>query len=320
MSTIIAVTLSILVVTFVVLNIIYKHSRAFNNRHQYIERFRKVPSDLDIVNIGSYPSYYDFDWSVAENLSGYNLAMGPEGFRYDSRIFEYYHPHIKKGGIVVVVVVCPLSFGDNDYMRSKGFSDRYVNILPESMVDLSHFRYFIKKYFPLIWDAKSVARSLIKKIIKPVLSYRNRAMDDKDSAARIKENADNLVDGWLHTNPLLKNFKEAEQRIRFEPFFQENIKDLKSIIDSAILYNLKPVIVVPPVSKYLRSYFSEEFVNAFVFDNLRGFYDKCAVFDHHNDCEYEDIDSYTNGLFLNREYAARFTQKVLKELEEASLI
>lgn len=107
-------------------------------------RFSNIPNGLDIANIGSGPSYYDFDWSAILEISGYNMAIAPEDFRYDARIIKHYGNHVKRDG-AVVVVVCPLSFGKNDYLYKDSFSEKYVPILPASDVDLPKWKYSLYK-------------------------------------------------------------------------------------------------------------------------------------------------------------------------------
>lgn len=80
-----------------------------------IESFPNLPNNLDIVNIGSGISDQNFDWSILPEVRGFNFAIRPEDFRYDARIIKNYGNHVKKGGIVIVVV-CPLSFGKNEYL------------------------------------------------------------------------------------------------------------------------------------------------------------------------------------------------------------
>ena len=59
------------------------------------DRFASIPKELDVVNIGSGPSYYDFDWSAVPEISGFNMAVAPEDFRYDARIIKHYGGHEK---------------------------------------------------------------------------------------------------------------------------------------------------------------------------------------------------------------------------------
>lgn len=109
-----------------------------------IESFPNLPNNLDIVNIGSGISDQNFDWSILPEVRGFNFAIRPEDFRYDARIIKNYGNHVKKGGIVIVVV-CPLSFGKNEYLYKNYFNEKYIRILPFEDVDVSLFRYVLFK-------------------------------------------------------------------------------------------------------------------------------------------------------------------------------
>ena len=105
-----------------------------------LSHFKNIPDGLDVVNIGSGPSLHDFDWSAVPEINGYNLAVSPEDFRYDARMIRNYGHHLKTGG-VVVIVICPLSFAENEYLYRDSFSEKYVGLLPKKDVDLPEWKY-----------------------------------------------------------------------------------------------------------------------------------------------------------------------------------
>ena len=292
----------LIILTFLLVNGVYRNSNLYYKKYPYVKRLKESPYDLDIVNLGSGPSLFDFSWEQIDDVKGYNMAIWPEDFRYDSRILKYYSDHLKKGAIVVVVV-CPLSFGENMYLKDRSFSDRYVRVLPRDMVDTTGIRYYLKKYFPLIFDVRAWIVSHCVKVVDTDVR--------KGKKISKKKEVDTLVCGWLSDNPGLNDLRDASQAKNFTEVFKRKKKELQDVIEEAKRLELNPIIVIPPVSKYLREYMSEEFIDEFVLKNLDEFRSVCPILDYHNDSKYSDLSNYTNGLFLNKAESKVFTKEIV---------
>jgi len=68
-----------------------------------------MPS-YNIVNLGSTFSKHGFDYKYFPNANGANLAKAPSPLAEDLRVLKSFLSEIKKGAIVVIVVVCPFGF------------------------------------------------------------------------------------------------------------------------------------------------------------------------------------------------------------------
>lgn len=274
------------------------------------KRFSNIPYNLDAVNIGSGPSYYDFDWAAIPEASGYNMAIVPEDFRYDARIINHYGNHVKKGG-VVVVVVCPLSFAKNDYLYKDSFSEKYVSILSESDVDLPKWKYSLYKKLPISLKYKNfilrVLRGLCRRLKKLFLRKKSDILSSIDA----------MVKGWVSDNKYLNNLTDSAQAEYYRDTFKEKKNDLKKVIDNCRIHGLRPVILIPPMSGELRANISDEFIKSFVYDNLISTVNgDTLILDYIDDKRFKDESFYTNGLFLTPKKRKDFTRTVWEDIKK----
>lgn len=273
-------------------------------------RFSSVPHGLDVVNIGSGPSYYDFDWSAVSEVIGYNLAVAPEDFRYDARIIMQYGEFLKPGAVVVVVVVCPLSFGKNEYLYEDTFSEKYVRILPREAVDLPRWKYDL--YHACPWVLK--VKQLLPRIVSGA-AYHLRKLFRK---AKPLDPITGLINSWVAENKYLQNLKDENQAEFYLDTFQEKIKDLKDVLDNCRSQGLRPVIILPPMSGELRKNISDSFIQRFVYDNLRqAVEDDTPVLDYIDDARFKNESYYPNGLFLTQQIRKVFTKTVWEEIQRS---
>ncbi len=271
------------------------------------KRFSNIPYNLDVVNIGSGPSKYDFDWSVIPELTGYNFAIAPEDFRYDARIIKNYGNHLKKGG-VVVVVVCPLSFGRNDYLERDSFSEKYVSILPAADVDLPKWKYALYKKFSGLLRVKNLFARLKRGVWCRISKLRKQEKSNAISPVQ------QLVNGWVLDNGL-DNLTDDKQAQHHRDVFKEKEANLRKIIENCRCQGLRPVLVIPPMSDELRGYISDDFIKNFVYDNLRSVSEEgIPIFDYIDDLRFTEDSYYTNGLFLTPEMRQVFTKTVWADI------
>lgn len=274
------------------------------------DRFSKIPYNLDAVNIGSGPSFYDFDWEAVPKIAGCNMAVAPEDFRYDERIIRNYGMHLKPGA-VVVVVVCPLSFGENEYLYQDAFSEKYASILPFEDVDLPFWKYFICRNFPwALWgrDFPRKGWNFIKRQLekKPMEKASQGTYDLQDA----------LIRSWLSQNKYLHNLKEAGQAAYYQDVFQKKVADLEAVIETCLNQGLFPVLLIPPLSAELRANISQEFIQKFVYDNMSNVMARgVPLLDYIDNIKFFDGNLYTNGLFLKPENRGKFTRLVWKDIQ-----
>lgn len=271
------------------------------------DNFKYIPDKLDIVNIGSGISFNDFDWTSVSELKGYNLAVCPEDFRYDARIIKKFGCHIKKGGFVIIVV-CPLSFGKNEYLYEDYFSEKYVGLLPPEDVDISMIKYFLYSKIHFLYPLHTMMRKIV-----PYIKVKIKVL----ISGKIKEERQVIktIRGWIHDSPGLTNLEDPGQARKFKDVFDEKKSGLRCIIDNCILQNLRPVILIPPMSDELFNKISLEFLNAFMYDNIKGEVERgIPLLDYLRDEELKSDSNYSNGIYLNDSAKKVFTNKVVHDI------
>lgn len=270
-----------------------------------IESFPNLPNNLDIVNIGSGISDQNFDWSILPEVRGFNFAIRPEDFRYDARIIKNYGNHVKKGGIVIVVV-CPLSFGKNEYLYKNYFNEKYIRILPFEDVDVSLFRYVLFKKIPFIYSFHLFTRKCLYYI--KVKIYR---LIKKNKMTICLNPVDNTIKGWIHDSPGLSNLTDPSQSKLFEKVFEEKKADLHTVINNCVEKELIPVLLVPPICNELYNKMSSEFLKSFMYDNLKDEINRgIPILDYSRNIDFTDDSFFVNGLFLNENKKKMFTKDV----------
>ena len=266
--------------------------------------FQDLKEKYDVINIGSGPSKNDFDWSVITEVDGYNFAVAPEDFRYDARIVKNYGKYVNKGG-AVVIVICPLSFAENAYLQEDFFSYKYVKALPPEDVDIPLWKYFILK-IPLLGICIINARRAINipcHVINHFVKKRKIELPCEEK----------LVYGWLRDNPCLKNLKDIPD-VNLSEIFERKVSDLRNVVKECRSHSLIPIFLLPPVSKKLKSFFSEDFLDLFVYKNIGSVDDTITLLDYMQNEQFNDDNYFSNGLFLKKEYVQLFTRDVLKRI------
>ena len=97
---------------------------------------------------------------------------------------------------------------------------------------------------------------------------------------------------------------------------KKRIAVLKEMITFCKEREFQPVIVLPPVTDYLSSKFSETFRNNYIYSFLK----EADVLDipflnYLDDKRFKDPTLYFNSFFLNRTGAGKFTKVVLEDIK-----
>lgn len=277
---------------------------------------KNTERNYDLVNLGSNPAKYAFDYSEV-NIKAMNWSSGTQTLIDDFRLLKNFHSILKKNGAIIVTIMPFTSIN-----KETGFKDtfKFYTTLDSVLLDTRFSNLCVRYYrFPILFG-KEALKAFVKRIIGK----------DKDK----KEN--NLVD----YNPLSKEqlIQDAERWIACwkkefgiedlnAPLTKENqdgrnirIKIMRNIIDFAIERDYKVVWVIPPVTNYLGYYFSEKFKDIYIYDYLKQVDREVPILDYMDDFRFEDVDLYFNSFFLNKKGAGKFTEQVLKDMTERGII
>jgi hypothetical protein len=268
-----------------------------------------IPSDLDVINLGSVQPYFAFDYAET-GITGMNWALKPQFFEYDYKLLQQYHYLLKENAFVIipVVVFSFFAFGNrSDYDLIK-----YYRILNQNAI--SDYSYKTKQSridYPILSAKKSLIR-LIKDVpLDNRFMIRNNPLNRKE----MEEDAQRRMDYWLQSFSL--------ETIRIETLSKDNQKNINHNID--ILGNMirfclerkyRPVIMTLPSSKELTKLFIPSFIKRYVSDNIdRANTYNVPIVNYWNDIRFMNSDFYFNSFHLNSTGRREFTKEVIKELK-----
>lgn len=267
---------------------------------------KNIPLDLDICNLGSASGNYAFKYENT-GLKGENWALRPQTLSYDYRVLKNYFSYLKEGA-TVLIPLCPLSSCIKDFEEDK-YNYKYYSFLHPILI-LNFSQKIYDKVMNFIYKPfiSSPVKSLIR-IIKDIPVENVGVMSNE----QLEVDALTFINNWkkqfLITDLDLPVSDENKDCMIY------NINLLNNIISFCLERKLKPVIVIPPITKSLSSKLSEKFRENYIYTFVRN-----ANIHHVNFLNYIDDESLTddklffNSYFLNKKGQNLFTVKVLKDL------
>ncbi|QNM90771.1 hypothetical protein HOO34_03355 [Aliarcobacter cryaerophilus] len=297
-----------LIIFIVIINKLFKNTNFYKNKFIDTHKFKDIPRNLDIVNLGSNQPKFAFDYSKTNNL-GMNWGVGPQALEYDFRILKNFYNYLKPNA-KVLITISPFQFFLLDY-KDDTSNHKYYNFLDSNFID--NYSNITKKLYidyPIITAKKQILRIL--KDTKP--DTRLEFEENPMSKDEIKKDALNWMNGWkkqFGINDLENIVLSEENKINIE----KNIYILKNMIDFCIEKNIQPVLTIIPVTKELSKHFPDKFVQEQIIDYINKANDKNVRFlNYWKDERFEDESYYINSFFMNKIGRLKFTEQVLKDL------
>lgn len=299
--------------------LIYKnpwYQYKFQDCFKFWQRF---PFNLEVVNLGSNSAFYGFDYSNLP-LKAANWAMRPQSFPQDLAILKTYCSYLRPRAIIFIAL-CPYSSCYKNYKDIE--LEKYYTILHPGVfekfsmekceaafrIKSNPYRYATKQM--LLSGFKMFAGRLLRRHIPTEL------MDKQPmTATQLEADSKRWIDGWK------KQFNitdmDALQPEHIVEGRKKRIAVLKEMIAFCKEREYQPVIILPPVTEYLSSKFSETFRKNYIYS----FLEEAEVSDipflnYLDDEQFKDISLYFNSFFLNRTGAGLFTKTVLKDIKKS---
>lgn len=301
----------ICLVLVLLLNALYKRTNHFNNQFVDVKKYWKPNSlrqNLDLVNLGSNHPKFGFDYSECK-VAGENLAIGPQTFEYDFAVLRHNIGRLKKGA-TVLIPVCLLKFflyrQDNRSIHAK-----YYTFLPaKDIVGYNLFEKLSKITFPLLFNPKRF-RFLIKDVKKD--NRLNLETNPNTDESFLLKDAENWMKCWEREFNI--SFDSLKLSDKNKNDIQKNIEILKEMLAYCKQNDLNPIITILPVTKYLSSQFSEEFIQNHILAYIeRANTINVPVLNFLKAERFTAPDYYINSFFMNRVGARMFTENVLEVL------
>lgn len=314
---IIPIIISLLISFVYILNELYKRTNAYRNQFVDVRKFSVnggVGDNLEIVNLGSTHPKFGFDYSDID-IKGENWAVRPQTFEYDFAILRRNVAHLSKGA-VVVIPVCLLSFflyrknNRSSHVKYYGFLSR------ENIVGYSKKEKWSIYMYPLLFHPGCL-RFLVKDVKKDdmLAAEQNFCKNDDE----LKKNAAFWIDCWN---------KEFSIKLPSPSLSQENRKDisnniqiLNEMIEYCLSKDLKPVLTILPVTSYLYSQFTLEYIERHLLTYIaEANKAKVPVLNYLADERFTDPSLYINTFFFNAIGRKKFTKQFIIDLRTQSII
>lgn len=296
--------------SLIIMNKLTKRTKWFKNTNEDSMKFRKdIPLDLDICNLGSNSGKFAFDYENS-SLKGANWAVGPQTLSYDFRVLKNYFSYLKEGA-TVLMPLCPFSSCIKDFEDDTNNHKYYsflhpVLILNYSQLTNEKVMRSVDKPFqssPL----RSILRILRDIPSRPTIN--NKIMDDESLDA----NAYEFINNWKQQFSISDLDAPVSSKNRDCITYNTNL--LKEMISFCVERNLKPVILIPPVTRALSSKFPELFRENYIYSFIKeANVNHIVLLNYLDDKRFDDPDLYFNSYFLNPKGRRIFTSQVLSDL------
>lgn len=270
-----------------------------------------VPDNLEIVNLGSTFSKFGFDYKWF-NKKGFNFAVQPQPLAYDYSILKQYSGNIKKGGVIVIVVVCPFGFSV-DYYPDDSANYKYYYFLDKNEIhEYSRKKEFFIKYLPFV--SSFAFFGFLKRIVKKLFQV---------CGIRYKgqiRHKDHRINGWMNEFDL-RDTTSGAQGEKLSHIFDNAVDSLRKILKICIEYEFKPLIINMPAVKAQSSQFSEEFIESFYSANIESAnFCSAPVIDYFRDERFNDSSFYENGIdCLNDKGRKIFAEILIEDIKKLGL-
>lgn len=260
-----------------------------------------VPDEIEICNVGSGPGVHAISYEGCR-LKGFNFSTSPQNFWYGFQILKHFSKKIKKDAIIIVLILCPMSFGNNSDVKRKNYSDRFYGILNKNEIfDYSIRRYFITRHIVLF--------KFVHKFAKKIKSILVRGK-------KVKVKNESVTDIWIREFNL-KNLTDENQALDHKCTFFEKEQLILDELNYCEKMGWKPVLVIPPVPQETRNNISQEFKKHFFDENMEKILKKHPVklLDYYDDERIEQT-MFLNDIFLNDKGKEFFSKLLFEDLQE----
>lgn len=298
----------------VFLNFLYKRTNYYKINILQGNKFKDIPDNLEIINLGSSYAKYAFDYNKVE-IKGFNFGIQPQSLSYDFRILKEVKNKLKRNGIVIITIP-DFVFSFLDYSIEEYNYRYYFFLSKENILNYSSLKKYLLKYFPLLLQPKK-----IKFILKDIAEENNDKLIFLENRELVEKEAKKRIASWKKEFKLSGTQNIEDIPLDIKNMFNETQNLLEEMIEYSLARKLKPVIVIPPCSKELNDFFSDEFLKGILYSNIEKANKKSIpVLDYLKDPEFQEYHLYINSDFLNVKGRELFTKKVLDDLRKINYL
>lgn len=250
---------------------------------------------IELVNLGSTSARAAFNYDGI-NIDARNWAMSPQSFVGDYEILRNYSCFLKEGA-TVLIPICPFSClgGSN-----ADLADKYYTIL--NIASIPTASYSRRRNILGVMQDPSSTYPLFQLFSR----HSGTGCDDFEKDALIR------IDSWKHEFSIMD--WENALTIVNQDAYNDSAKILSEIVEYCRTQNLRPVIVLPPVSKELRSLFTTRMKKLFIEDFVKQAAPCTRFLNFFDSPDFQERNLFDNSFMLSYQGAKKFTLAILKKL------
>ena len=266
--------------------------------------------NYDVANLGSSSGYRAFNYACL-GLKGLNLATPRQSLKADREMIKNYFSYLREGAIVLIPLCLFSSLvGEEDVLSDKYYVLLHNESIPnfswkKKMQVLDYYNNPVK-YFPCY--------SFIYEILKHLKFWKKTLTEEQ-----FRSDAEKWIQDWKHEFSIVDFNRELS--LRNKDSYESATKILHDIIEFCLCRNLKPVLVFPPISKYLSEKVNNEMRSLFINDFVR----KANAFNipflnYLDDSQFVDDDNFLNAYILNEKGSANFLGRLISDLRKRNYL
>lgn len=304
------------IIIFLILNKMLKHTNWWKNRFAFTKQFVSnagyrgdLHRNYDIANVGSNPARFAFHY---DDVRGENWSTGTQGLDMDYEILKFYHSYLREGSYVLLPIVAFSSVsGYLDKEPPKAYLAKFVSILDGLQCyyhpQLHKMKWYMR--FPLLYEWKAL-HYLIKDV-------------EPDKRIEIAEQPMSLMDlekdaaKWINCWKKEFDIKDLDSILpgHLVEGRKKSIIMMREMISFLKERGYKPVIISPPMSESLTSFFTSDVKEAYIYSFVEAVKGEGVLYlDYTADKEFTKNEYYFNALFMNLRGRKLFTHRVLEDL------
>lgn len=303
--------LIVLGIVLYIANAIYKRTNHFNNQFVDIRKYWDMatfPNNLQVVNLGSNHPKFGLDYSETD-VKAMNCAVGPQTFEYDFAILRKITSHLATGACVLIPV-CLLKFFLYRQKSRSTHAKYYTFLDKDDIVGYSKMEQIKFLKFPLIFNPR-LLRCVLRDVKKDTrLELTENPMKD---AASLSKDADRWIDSWNQEFDITLPTPNLSEENKNE--IQQNIRILREMLEYCKMHKFKPIITILPVTDYLSSRFTDEFIQEYIlrYINVANTV-KAPVLNYLNDKRFTSSELYINSFFMNKKGRKIITKEIINNI------
>lgn len=299
------------IVILYIANAIYKRNNHFNNQFVDVRKYWDMttfPNNLQVVNLGSNHPKFGFDYSET-GINAVNCAVGPQTLEYDFAILRKITPYLTKDAFVIIPICLLKLFLYRQKSRST-HAKYYTFLAKDDIVGYSKMEQIKLLKFPLIFNPR-LLRCVLRDVKKDTrLELTENPMKD---AATLNKDADCWIDCWNREFDITLPTPNLSEENKSD--IQQNIRILREMLEYCKMHNFKPIITILPVTDYLSSRFTDNFIKEHILRYINAANTiKVPVLNYLKDERFTASELYINSFFMNKKGRKLFTRRVLSDL------